>query len=108
MLFSIRSTVLHGLVALAAASPVPDPGEGLKAGAFKCPDGITLPAHDVRKAFDECLARKPHTVGNFPTGFSESHKVFGHVPSGINITQYPIVSGGPYTGGKFTEHLSTD
>ncbi|KAF7161338.1 hypothetical protein CNMCM5623_006952 [Aspergillus felis] len=104
MLFDMKSVVLYGLMALAHASPVPEFSKrAAKLGDFQCPDGTTLSENDVREALHECRRHNDGSIGKYPAYFgnkSNNQKVFGNIPDGTGLREFPIIVGGVYSGGE--------
>ncbi|GAQ10112.1 guanyl-specific ribonuclease F1 [Aspergillus lentulus] len=102
MLFDMKSIILYGLMALAHASPLPELSKRAKLGDFQCPDG-TLSEHDIREALHECRRLNDGSIGKYPAYFgnkSNNQKVFGNIPDGTDLREFPIIAGGVYTGGE--------
>jgi hypothetical protein len=102
MLFDMKSIVLYGLMALAQASPVPKLSKRAKLGDFQCPDG-TLSDKDIREALHECRRLNDGSIGKYPAYFgnkSNNQKVFGNIPDGTDLREFPIIVDGVYSGGK--------
>jgi hypothetical protein len=106
MLFDMKSLVLYGLMAIAHASPLPALSKRAKLGDFQCPDGSILSESDVRNAFQECRRLNDGSIGKYPAYFgnqSNNQKVFGNIPDGTDLREFPIIVGGVYSGGKLLE-----
>lgn len=110
MLFDMKSVVLYGLMALVHASPLSDLSKRAKLGDFQCPDG-TLSEHDIREALHECRRLDDGSIGKYPAFFgnkSNNQKVFGNIPDGTDLREFPIIVGGVYSGGKLRERKDTE
>ncbi|KAH1396310.1 hypothetical protein KXX49_008078 [Aspergillus fumigatus] len=102
MLFDMKSVVLYGLMALVHASPLSDLSKRAKLGDFQCPDD-TLSEHDIREALHECRRLDDGSIGKYPAFFgnkSNNQKVFGNIPDGTDLREFPIIVGGVYSGGE--------
>ncbi|KAA8643892.1 hypothetical protein EYZ11_006638 [Aspergillus tanneri] len=103
MFFDIKSIVLYGLMALAHASPLPEVSKRAKLGDFQCPDGTTLSENDIREALHQCRRLDDGSIGKYPAYFgnkSNNQQVFGNIPDGTDLREFPIIVGGVYTGGE--------